>query len=417
MSPEALTSKVPTMRRQIAVATGLVAACTALAVGFGVTALEPKKAGTAAAARRMAPVLVAGLAATWDEPTGRARLVEALASQTGQPVELVDSAREVLIAARGACPRWSEAEVRREQVVLGHLRVCAVDPYRHRRWAARALVLALVGALAALAAYVVARRLSAPLDALARRADALGRGLSTGPTLEGPREIALVSRALEEMARALAGRIERQRTLLALAGHELRTPVARLRVLADLAQDHVDLERTHSDLVREVDAIGLLVEDILLAARADLGQLDVRPAQVAELLERSRGTSSVDLAVDPALAIAAEPALIARAFAIVIDNAFRHGQPPVRASASLVGAHIELAIDDHGPGVPPERRAHIFSPHPHPPSRATRSSTGLGLGLGLARTLVTAHGGTLDVSEAPGGGARFVFRFPALGRG
>ena len=222
--------------------------------------------------------------------------------------------------------------------------------------------------------------------------------------------------------------LRRQREFAADASHELRTPLTVIRATVEHLERHP--ERTLGaetealgDVRAEVDHLTSLVGDLLLLARTDSGVEELAPEQI-DLGEIAReavdGLRAVAADRNVSLVVAAVPAPLSgdrnrlrQLVAILTDNAIRHGPgggtvhvavtPRDRGGASLT-------VDDQGPGIRAEDRAHVFDRFWRAPGA---SAGGTGLGLAIAAWVVERHGGSIEVSDGPSGGARFEVRLPA----
>ncbi|MFE6050022.1 sensor histidine kinase [Kitasatospora sp. NPDC056446] len=208
--------------------------------------------------------------------------------------------------------------------------------------------------------------------------------------------------------------LQQQEEFLADAAHDLRTPAASLRSLAetalrDDAHRAAALERT----VRLATRMGDLIDGLLTRARlmAGVGALDRRPLRLDQLVEvvaddTETGEHRVTVHTEPVV-VDADPDLIRRAVANLLGNALLHGHAPGRPAEVLltVTADGTVTVDDAGPGVPPALADSLFR-------RFHSGSGSTGLGLSIASWVAHAHGGTLDVGTSPHGGARFTLRLP-----
>jgi two-component system OmpR family sensor kinase len=201
-----------------------------------------------------------------------------------------------------------------------------------------------------------------------------------------------------------------QRTLLASASHELRTPLARIRVALELmGEARPDLRERVAKDIAELDE---LIGELLLASRLEtVEQLDHREevdllGLVAE--EAARGTAEV--AGEPAT-VHGDPRLLRRLVRNLIENAVRHGAPPVEASVRREDGRVRLRVCDRGPGVPEDERERIFAPFYRPSSRPSGDG-GSGLGLALVRQIARRHGGDARCLAREGGGSCFEVDLP-----
>ena len=224
--------------------------------------------------------------------------------------------------------------------------------------------------------------------------------------------------------------IRRQRAFAADASHELRTPLAVIRGNLEYMGRHpaatvAEMQPAVDDMTAEVDDLTRIVDDLLLLARADSGAIEVahEPVDLADVATTALGTlaplaeeRSVRLNLDalPA-AVSGDPGRLRQVVTILVDNAIRHSPPgsDVFVGVAPVGREALLRVDDEGPGIREEDRAHLFE-------RFWRASDapsgGVGLGLSIASWIVGRHHGTIDGATRPDGhGARFEVRLPLAG--
>ncbi len=262
----------------------------------------------------------------------------------------------------------------------------------------------------------LAFRLVLPLNRLAAVVQRIGEGdLSARAGFVSGRhdEVSRVAAAIDAMAGRIESQIQEERRLMAVVSHELRTPMARIRVLTDLARagDASALD----GIDREVEEVDDLVGNILARSRLEFGTLSRKPVSLPEAareaIERA-GPPEPPLEIEGANAydaVSADPTLLHRAIANLIDNARRHGGGValVRVRSGEEGVSVEVL--DSGPGFPPTKgdRFRAFAPE----SGGTRGS-GLGLGLNLVKRIAEAHGGRAWAEDRPEGGARVGFETP-----
>ncbi|MBX9244729.1 HAMP domain-containing histidine kinase [Actinotalea ferrariae] len=324
--------------------------------------------------------------------------------------------------------------------------VVVTVPLGEVRGLLRALAVALVGVVPVLTAllgavvWVVLGRVLAPVEALRRAAEQVARtgGPGSLPVVRADDEIGALARTLNEMLDRLELAAARQRTFVADAAHELRSPLAALRAATDVARAHPDAYRS-AELAEELGAEVLrmqhLVDDLLLLARVGSvppvrTAFDLRTA-VDEALAVARGASpdpdrvavvvtaasgpatsetssgSAPTAPGPrAASVLGDPAAVVRVVRNLLDNALRHAASEVRVT---VGAG-EVVVDDDGTGVPVEDRERVFERFVRLGAARERDSGGSGLGLAIAREVAREHGGDVTLTDAPGGGLRAVLR-------
>lgn len=242
----------------------------------------------------------------------------------------------------------------------------------------------------------------------ANRIDVNRRGIRLTEA-EVPKEISPLVRAVNEALARLDDGYERQRRFIASAAHELRTPIAILRVKVDAAGD-----ATSRLLSGEVTRLATLAEQLL-----DLHRLDsdgtMEPADLAGLARRvaadlaplliSAG-KSVEVSVDRVDPVRINVGAMERVLSNLIQNAVEHGgtRVVVRAYDS------NLEVEDDGPGIPAEERGRMFEPF----QRLRPRQTGVGLGLNLVQQVVERHGGRVTILDAPSGGALIRIHLPAI---
>ena len=303
----------------------------------------------------------------------------------------------------------------------------------------RPLLLALLIALAvaALAGYLLSRRIAAPVGRLTRAADAMAAGaLEQRVPGEGPDEIGRLVASFNAMSHRVATTARGQRDFLANVAHELRTPLTSLRGYARALRDGVasepaDRERALATITAESERMAALVQQLLDLARLESGQtrLNLQPvpadAALADLARRfapDAAQKQITLATDapPDLRLHVDPERLAQILANLTANALRHtpagGRIAITATATphrLADGSpaVRLLIADTGEGIPPDRLATLFDRFTR--GDGTAPGTGVGLGLAIARDLVHAHRGTIAVQSQPGGGTTFTVDFPA----
>ena len=289
-------------------------------------------------------------------------------------------------------------------------------------------MLGLAGLVVMAVLFPVARRLTQRLEALQRGVQRWGEGdLSARLPEGGQDEVADLSRrfnAAAERVQSLmasqAALLQSQKSLLANASHELRSPLARIRMAVELSGTQGS-PAARDEIQRSITELDQLVDEILLASRLDAREADIGTvesvdligllaeecARVGAVFELPEGTGEV---VVPGVA-----RLLRRAVRNLLENAVRHGRrtghAEVVAQLSLEGGYAVLHIDDRGPGVPPDQRERIFEPFYRLPGASEREG-GVGLGLALVRQIAARHGGSVACDNREGGGARFTLRLP-----
>ena len=296
----------------------------------------------------------------------------------------------------------------------------------------------------AIVSWLVAGRAVQPLVALARTTSAigmtgdLGQRLPPSPTRDEVGRLttsfnAMLDRlqaAQSSLAAALAG----QQRFVADASHELRTPLSTIRTNAEFLRGRpdaavADRDAAVGDIVAEAERMSRLVDGLLVLARADAGvaverrPVDLRAVaaeEVRRLWPHGRSAAAAAPNEPPDVRIEAkgaaltsgDPELLGRAIRILLDNAFRHGRPPVAVTVATTDGRVTLAVRDSGAGLAPGSEERVFERFYR--ADAARSGEGSGLGLSIARAIVEAHGGTVRAGTGEGGGAVMTIELPAL---
>lgn len=215
-------------------------------------------------------------------------------------------------------------------------------------------------------------------------------------------------------------------TIVAACAHELRSPVASVRGVAQLLADRwpelADDDR--SELLAQIDRdarrMARLVDELLDVARLDAGRLSVhrRPVDLAEVVHRVVATVTLThpaLAVDVTIASDLPPVRtdadrVAQVVTNLLENAAKYAADAhARVQVEPVDDRIELRVDDDGPGLPPGEHEAVFAPF----ARRAAEPSGLGLGLWISRRIAEALGGSLDAAPIDGGGTSFRLTLPA----
>lgn len=285
-------------------------------------------------------------------------------------------------------------------------------------------LLAVVAVAVALATYPVVRRLTSRLEILRRSVERWGSGnLGARVAVDGSDEIGF----LAERFNHAAARIETlvadrdallaaQKSLLANASHELRSPLARIRMGLEMMQQ-APTPSTTAEIVRNINELDHLIEEILLASRLDAREVDLGTVEAVELIglaaEECALTGALLQTGLSALEVPGVSRLLRRAIRNLLENAARHGQGAVTLTARLDDGYAELRVCDAGPGVPAELRQRIFDPFYRLPGASERQGS-VGLGLALVRSIALRHQGSVECIDAEGGGACFILRLPVL---
>jgi signal transduction histidine kinase len=258
------------------------------------------------------------------------------------------------------------------------------------------LFLGTIGLVVAGCAYPVVRGITRRLERLQAGVETLGAGnLSARVKVEGRDEVARLAASFNRAAERIEELVGAHRMLLANASHELRTPLSRIQLALELYQQNPE-EKYKAALKQDIGELDLLIDEILLASRLDAIRTPQATEEVDLLALLAEEGARYDCAVhgEP-IAIRGDPRLLRRMMRNLMENAQRHGQPPVTAELRREGAHAVLSVIDAGPGVPASHREHVFMPF----HRLGGETRGAGLGLSLVRQIARLHGG--DAVVAP----------------
>jgi signal transduction histidine kinase len=282
----------------------------------------------------------------------------------------------------------------------------------------------LLGVLATVLWLAIGRAL-APVNAIRTRADAIsGQSLDLRvPTPARYDEIGRLARTVNRMLGRLQVNAENQRRFVADAAHELRSPIASLRVQLETARDSDwSGERGRvGDMLHETARMEALVDQLLLLARAgaDASWLRLSAVDLDDIVDSavsslsSDGAIAIDTSAVEPVQLSGDAGLLEQVVRNLVQNAVSHAQGTVRVSLSqVVGDLAVLTVDDDGPGVPPDRREEIFERFVRLDDSRDRVQGGVGLGLAIVSEIVRAHGGRIQVGDSPTGGARFVVELP-----
>jgi signal transduction histidine kinase len=294
-------------------------------------------------------------------------------------------------------------------------------------------MLGLVGLAVAMGAYPVMRRLTQRLEALQRGVERWGAGdLSARVNAEGTDEVAFLARRFNHAAERIETLMESHKSLLANASHELRSPLARIRMGLELmGTDAASPQR--KEISRSITELDQLIDEILLASRLDAKQADAEPFEsldltglAAEECARVNAELSAELGKDTSagmgmdasshsLTVQGSPRLLRRLIRNLLENARRYstGEINLELAQARAGSRqlAVVKVHDRGPGVPADQRERIFEPFYRLPGASEREG-GVGLGLALVKSISQRHGGSVRCEARPGGGASFVVELP-----
>ncbi|MEY4138832.1 MAG: hypothetical protein RLZZ371_1014 [Pseudomonadota bacterium] len=292
-----------------------------------------------------------------------------------------------------------------------------------------AWMLVWVGLAVALATYPIVRTLTRRLERLQNGVQQWGEGdLSARVPETGEDEVAFLAKRFNQAAERVETLVHSheallasQKSLLANASHELRSPLTRIRMGLELMGGGTS-PAFKAEISRNINELDQLIEEILLASRLDAREADLGTIESVDLIglaaeECARVDAELDLpeelhegaAVE--LAVPGVSKLLRRAVRNLLENARRYGAGEIHLGLSQTDSHVVIRVSDRGPGVPADLRERIFEPFYRLPG-ATERDGGVGLGLALVRAIAQRHGGRVACEDRPGGGATFVLDLP-----
>ena len=300
------------------------------------------------------------------------------------------------------------------------------------RTVAIVLAIAMLGSLCAVAVlswFAVARTL-APVERMRAEAATISIGdLSRRlPVPEHDRDLEPLATTFNDMLARLEAAVAEQRRFVSDASHELKSPVAAIRVMLETMRDHpdaVDADTLANDLLSENERLGGIVSNLLLLARQDEGvsRLDKQQLDLCDLLYeeasslKARASCEVDVSgVEPVVCTADHEAL-SHAVRNVLDNAARYARSRVAISCRNVenadGEFVEIVVSDDGPGIPEQDRERVFGRFVRLEEGRSRKNGSTGLGLSVVRTIARQHGGDARFIDPELGGASIAIRIEA----
>jgi signal transduction histidine kinase len=282
--------------------------------------------------------------------------------------------------------------------------------------------LGLVAVAVALAIYPIVRRLTHRLEALQRNVERWGDGdLSVRMATGGRDEVGFLAERfntaaeqIETLVKTREALLTSQKSLLANASHELRSPLTRIRMGLELMGNAAG-SSARNEISRNINELDQLIDEILLASRLDAKEADLGTVEPVELVglaaeECARTQATLDVEVSAVL-VPGVAKLLRRVVRNLLENARRYGKGEVSLLIRTADGFATLEVCDRGPGVPEALQQRIFEPFYRLPGASEREG-GVGLGLALVKSITQRHGGTVSCRNRPEGGACFEVRLP-----
>jgi signal transduction histidine kinase len=329
--------------------------------------------------------------------------------------------------------RMRDGQVMRMHLLRGPPSVWSRPPFGF------AWMLVWVAIAVALATYPIVRKLTRRLERLQDGVQQWGQGdLSARVPEGGEDEVGFLAKRfnqaaerVETLVKSHEALLASQRSLLANASHELRSPLTRIRMGLELLGPSTS-PAFSQEISRNIAELDMLIEEILLASRLDSQQVDLGTVESVDLIglaaeEAARVGAELDVHLQgedagdgdldssglkgKELAVQGVAKLLRRAVRNLLENARRHGAGEVVLTLKRLPHRAQIAVSDRGPGVPEALRQRIFEPFYRLPGAAERDG-GVGLGLALVKSIALRHGGQAFCEAREGGGARFVIELP-----
>jgi len=262
------------------------------------------------------------------------------------------------------------------------------------------------------AAYLFARRITAPIDGFARAAQALGRDPNAPPmAVSGPAEIGAAASAFNDMQARIRRYVEDRTAMVGAVSHDLRTPLARIRYKMESAPDGLK-----GQVLSDVDQMERMIGSVLAFIREgrETGareRLDL--LSIVECVVDDAGLAGADVEIvdGSPLAVTGDGLALQRMLANLVDNAVKYGGR-ARIEVEAAGDDAVIRIADNGPGLPAAELEQVFKPFYRPGKARTLDDGGVGLGLSVARSIARSHGGDVQLEPSAGGGLTAVVRLP-----
>lgn len=264
-----------------------------------------------------------------------------------------------------------------------------------------------------LLALLFGRMIGRPLARIAEAAEQVGRDDPVPIAIEGPREVRQVAAAFDRMQARLLGHVSERVQSLAAMSHDLRTPLARLRLNASTVDD----PETRAALEQDIDEMEAFVTSVLDYLRGDdpeqVQWADIASIAMTVVDEARDGGGDVDYSGPDRLEGYIRPLKLKRLLRNIVQNGVRHaGNAHLYLSDD--DRQIILRIDDEGPGIPESKFEEVFEPFTRVEQSRSRSTGGAGLGLAIARQLSRRMGGTIVMQNRPKGGLSVIIGIPRL---
>ncbi|OYY03763.1 MAG: two-component sensor histidine kinase [Acidocella sp. 35-58-6] len=290
------------------------------------------------------------------------------------------------------------------------------EPWRSPEFGTAFIVMSLLGAVMI---YWAVRQLLIPVRTLAQAAERLGRDVANAPDLPetGPIELVTAAVAFNTMASRIRKFVEDRTFLITAIGHDLRTPITRLKLRAEYMED----DEQRLKMLNDLDEMEAMVAATLafgrdIAASEALTRIDL-PSLLRTILDEAGDgmpdrVDALSYEGPEHLAINARPLSLKRAIVNLVNNALKYGDAARIRLSQKDSATVQIYIEDNGPGIPTAESETVFEPFRRLETSRNRETGGSGLGLSIARNIIRTHGGDISLSNLPGAGLRVKITLP-----
>ncbi|MDX1914806.1 MAG: ATP-binding protein [Methylophilus sp.] len=297
-------------------------------------------------------------------------------------------------------------------VVIPKIQVDRPFPWHWLGWAA------VVGLLSLLGAYIIASRINRPLNLLVHAAEHLRNG-EPAPKLpeDSVDELREVSRTFNEMAESLV-RLDAERTLL-LAGvsHDIRTPLARLRLAVEMLPDESTYNMKQG-MIEDISDMDNIIHQFLDFVRGVEGEptrmIDINELLIALGERQARAGRELKLKLTSTYFVPIRPLAMQRLLDNLVGNAYAYSKGKVEVESKITAEHIIISVMDNGPGIPPEHAERLLRPFERMDSARNKNEGGSGLGLAICNRIAKLHRGSLELINRPQGGLEARLSLPIL---
>lgn len=293
-------------------------------------------------------------------------------------------------------------------VVIPRVHVERPFPWQWLGWGALVLMLSLAGA------YLLASRISRPLHLLVRAANQLRKGEMPNRLPEDSMsEISEVSSTFNKMTDSLAELDQERKLILAGVSHDIRTPLARLRLAVEmLPEKEISLKEGMIDDISDMDNIISQFVDFVKGVEGEPSEMVDINAILKSVQERqSRAGRNLIVQYSPTYFIAVRPLAMQRLIDNLVGNAYNYGGGEVRVTSKILASNIEICVIDNGPGIPESHLEKLLRPFERLDTARTNAG-GSGLGLAISERIAKLHNGSLTLTNRPEGGLEAKISLP-----